>query len=64
MLGEDAPPDGPRLPSLKTLILVDVNLTAVRTYDLRDMLIERVEQGVPLEVLDLRSCVVAERAIQ
>ena len=64
MLGEDAPPDGPRLPSLKTLILFDVNLTAVRTYDLRDMLIERVEQGVPPEVLDLFECYAADCAIK
>ena len=28
------------------------------------MLIERVEQGVPLEVLDLRTCFAADRAIQ
>jgi hypothetical protein len=56
MLAEDAPPDGPRLPSLTKLILVDVKVTvdlAVEwTRDLRDMLIERAGQGVPLEVLD------------
>ena len=28
------------------------------------MLIEGMEQGVPLEDLDLRSCVAADRAIQ
>lgn len=38
-------------------------LTAL-TYDLRGMLIERAEEDVPLGVLDLRSRVVAERAIQ
>lgn len=43
---------------------VDVKLTAVSTYDLRDMLIKRAEQGAPLEVLDLRSSVAADRAIQ
>lgn len=52
MLTDDAPPDGSRLPSLTKLILVDVMLTVPRTYYLRDMLIKRVEQGVPLEVLD------------
>ena len=31
---------------------------------LRDILIERVEQGVPLEYLDLRTCLAAYRAIQ
>jgi hypothetical protein len=64
MLAEDIPPDDPRLPSLTRLILFEVTLTALRTYHLRDMLIKRVEQGVPLEVLDLRTCVAADRAIQ
>jgi hypothetical protein len=64
MLAEDAPPDGPRLPSLRKLILVNVTLTALRTFSLQDMLIKRVEQGVPLDVLDLRKCVAPEHAIQ
>jgi hypothetical protein len=64
MLTEDAPPDGPRLPSLKKLILIDVTLTAARTFSLQDMLIKRVEQGVPLDVLDLCKCFAPERAIQ
>ena len=64
MLAEDAPPDGPRLPLLTKLALVEVKLTPVRAFHLRDMLMERVEQGVPLEVLDLRLCVAAGRAIQ
>jgi hypothetical protein len=63
MLAEDTSPGGPRLPSLTKLIFIDVRLTALRTYHLRDMLIERVEQGVPLEVFNLRSCIVADRAI-
>ena len=53
MLAEDVPPDGPRLSSLTELILVEVKLTALKIYDLRDVLLERVEQGVPLKVLDL-----------
>ncbi|KAI9449845.1 hypothetical protein F5148DRAFT_619771 [Russula earlei] len=64
MLIEDPSPDGPRLPSLTKLILHNVSLTSLRTYHLRDMLIHRVEQGVPLEALDLRSCFAAVRAIQ
>jgi hypothetical protein len=64
MLAEDTPSDGPRLPSLTKLILLDVTLTALRTYHLRGMLMKRVEQGVPLEVLDLRTCYAADRAIQ
>ncbi|KAF8481687.1 hypothetical protein DFH94DRAFT_732396 [Russula ochroleuca] len=64
MLAEDAPSDGPRLPLLTKLTLVDVTLTALRTFHLCDMLMERVEQGVPLEDLVLRECVAADRAIQ
>jgi hypothetical protein len=64
MLVEDAPPDGPRLPSLTNLTLVDVTLLAPRIYRLGDMLIERVEQGVPLDVLDLRTCIMSDFAIQ
>ena len=64
MLAEDAPPDGPRLPLLTKLTLVDVTLTAHRAFHLRDMLMERVEQGVPLEILDLRACLAADRAIE
>ena len=64
MLAEDTPPYCPRLPSLTRLILLDVTLTALRTYHCRGMLIKRVEQGVPLEVLDLSTCDAADRAIQ
>jgi hypothetical protein len=64
MLAEDAPPYGPRLPSMTKLILVNVKLTAPRAYNLRDMLMERVEQGVPLEVLDLSTCAAGDDAIQ
>jgi hypothetical protein len=56
MLAEDAPPDGPRLPLLTKLTVLYVLWTSTRTYHFRDMLIERVEQGVPLESLDLRGC--------
>jgi hypothetical protein len=63
MLAEDAPPDGPRLPSLTKLILVDVEVTVDWTRDMRDMLIERVGQGVPLEVLDLSMSFAVDREI-
>ncbi|KAN0102369.1 hypothetical protein V8E52_005584 [Russula decolorans] len=56
MLAEDAPPDGLRLPSLTKLTIFGVTWTSTKTYHFRDMLIERVEQGVPLEFLDLRLC--------
>jgi hypothetical protein len=64
MLAEDAPPDGPRLPLLTKLILDEIILTLPRAYDLRDMLIERAEQGVPLEVLDLRTSFSDVRSIR
>ena len=66
MLSEDLPldSDGPRLPMLTTLVLLGVRLSAMRTFYLRDILIERVEQGVPLEHLGLRTCEAANRAIQ
>jgi hypothetical protein len=64
MLAEDLSPDGPRLPSLTKLILVDVKLNGPRAYHLRDMVMERAEQGAPLEVLDLRTCLAGDRAIQ
>ena len=66
ILAEDTPVNsyGPRLPMLTKLILVDVTLNKIRTFCLRDILIERVEQGVPLEYLDLRTCAAADRTIQ
>ena len=66
MLSEDIllDSDGPRLPMLTNLILLDVRFTTTSMFHLRDMLIERVEQGVPLEYLDLRTCVAANHAIQ
>ena len=64
MLAEEAPPDGPRLPSLTKLTLDYFGSHVPMVYDLRDMLIERVEQGVPLEVLELRPCLVDDHAIR
>jgi F-box-like len=61
---EDVAPNSPLLPSLTTLILVKDALTVSRTYHLRDVLINRVEQGVPIETLDVRTCIVTDRAIQ
>ena len=64
MLAEDAPPDGPRLSALTKLILDDIMLTESRASDLHDMLVEREEQEVPLEYLDLRSSCATARAIE
>jgi hypothetical protein len=64
MLAEDTPLDGQRLPSLTRLILSSIRLTPLRTYHLRNMLIKRVEQGIPLKFLNLRTCFAAKLAIQ
>ena len=66
MLSEDIPldSDGPRLPMLTKLILFEIRLTRISALYLRDILIERVEQGVPLEHLDLRTCEASNREIK
>jgi F-box-like len=64
MLAEDVPPEGPRLPLLTKLTLVDVTFTPIKTLHLHNMVMKREQQGVPLEVLDLRTCVATDRAIQ
>lgn len=48
------------LPSLTKLILVDIELTGPWILDLCDTLMKRVEKGVPLEVVDLRTCTVTD----
>jgi hypothetical protein len=48
--------ENPLLPSLKELILRDSYLDKGHILDLRDALMKRVEHGVPLEMLDLRTC--------
>lgn len=51
------------LPSLVKLVLVDSDLTGPWIFDLCDILIlKRVEQGVPLEVVDMRTCTVHDHA--
>ncbi|KAI0281206.1 hypothetical protein BGY98DRAFT_1094968 [Russula aff. rugulosa BPL654] len=62
MLAEDTPPDGPRLPSLTRLILF--NVTVIRSYHLVNMLIKRVEQGIPLECIDFYTYVTTKLTIQ
>ncbi|KAH9169902.1 hypothetical protein EDB89DRAFT_1888493 [Lactarius sanguifluus] len=52
------------LPSLTELVLVDIALSARRTLRLCDALTKRVEQGVPLETLDLSKCSATSRAIE
>src|SRR6266702_2227658 len=54
----------PPLPSLTKLDLIDVALSARRTLRLCDAFMNRVEQGVPLETLDLSTCYATSRAIR
>jgi hypothetical protein len=55
----------PLLPSLTKLDLIDnTKLDRRRTLRLCDVLMERVEQGVPLETLDLRTCRATSYAVQ
>ncbi|KAH9170599.1 hypothetical protein EDB89DRAFT_1275823 [Lactarius sanguifluus] len=46
----------PLLPSLTELVLEDIELEKRWTLRLCDALMRRVEQSVPLEILDLRAC--------
>lgn len=55
--------DGPQLPMLTTLILHEVRMDRKTWRHLRDILIERVEQGVPLECLELSDSAAARYAI-
>jgi hypothetical protein len=55
-LAEDAPPGGPRFPLLTKLTIIKVTWTLEKTYHFRDMLLKRVEQGVPLKSIDLDAC--------
>jgi hypothetical protein len=54
----------PLLPLLKKLVLVELTLSASRTLHLCDALMNRVEQGAPLETLDLRKCHATSRAVE
>jgi len=63
ILTKDAPPEGPLLPSLTKLSLFN-SLHIEDTSPILDMLTGRVEQGVPLEALDLRACEVPDHAVQ
>jgi hypothetical protein len=56
ILEDDGGHEDPLLPSLTSLALPESILTAPRTLRLCDALMKRVDQGVPLETLDLCSC--------
>jgi hypothetical protein len=63
VLAKQTPSEGPLLPSLTKISL----LNTLHTDDmsqLLDMLTKRVEQGVPLEALDLRACEATDQAVR
>ncbi|KAH9081463.1 hypothetical protein EDB83DRAFT_2512327 [Lactarius deliciosus] len=64
LLEDNGEREFPLLPSLTELVLVDTSLSARRTLHLCDALMKRVEQRVPLETLDLRTCFATSRAIE
>jgi hypothetical protein len=64
LLQDDSGPECPPFPSLTRLALTDSVLSARRTLLLCDTFMKRVEQGVPLEVLDVRTCTATDFAIR
>ncbi|KAH9170593.1 hypothetical protein EDB89DRAFT_1275458 [Lactarius sanguifluus] len=56
LLEENGGGETPLLPSLIELVVIDARVRGDWTLRLYDALMRRVEQGVPLEVLDLRMC--------
>ena len=67
VLSKDAPHDGPLLLSLTKLGLFKAPPWGISDddgYRLLDMLIVRVEQGVPLQTVDLRACLMTTRIVQ
>ncbi len=64
LLNDNGGRECPLLPSLRKIVLVNTGLSARRTLRLCDTLMQRVEQGVPLETLDLRTCVGTSHAVR
>jgi hypothetical protein len=64
LLQDNGGRERPLFPSLTRLELINCTLSARRTLRLCDALMNRVEQGVPLEVLDLRSCPATRLGVQ
>ncbi|KAH8976909.1 hypothetical protein EDB86DRAFT_1406936 [Lactarius hatsudake] len=56
LLEENEGGESPLLPSLTELVVVWIAINDRWTLHLCDALMRRVEQGVPLEVLDIRTC--------
>ena len=63
-LTEDAPPEGPLLPSLVNLVITGTPLTMDTAQRLREMLLVRMRQGVPIQTLDLCGCAVLDGAME
>ena len=64
LLNDNGGRESPLLPSLTTIILVDTIISVRRTLRLCDTLMKRVEQGVPLEMLNLRNCIATSRTAE
>ena len=56
LLEDNGGHERPLLPSLLELVVDNVSSHRLSTLPLRTTLMKRVEQGVPLDVLDLRTC--------
>ena len=63
VLSRNAPPEGPLLPCLTKLSLFNT-LHIEDASPMLDMLTGRVEQGVPLQALDLRACKMPDRVVK
>ncbi|KAF8267401.1 hypothetical protein EI94DRAFT_1801738 [Lactarius quietus] len=64
LLQDNSGRECPLLPSLTTLDLIDAELSGPMTFSLCDILMKRVEQGVPLETLDLHTCRATSHAVR
>jgi hypothetical protein len=64
MLEDTAVLGDPLLPSLEEIALVDITLNAPKVHYLCDMFMECVELGIPLRMLDIRTCRVANGVVK
>jgi len=64
LLADEGGRECPLLPSLIKLVLDETTLSGGRTRRYCDAFMKRVEQGVPLETLDLRTCLASSCAVR
>src|SRR5882762_5893344 len=64
LLADEGGRECPLLPLLIKLVLDETTLSGGRTHRFCDAFMKRVEQGVPLEMLDLRTCLASSHAVQ